>query len=104
MARAYQSLADMERIRELDAKYRAEQAKTFVPEKVEYTPWLTIRIDRCTKGNIKGLFSVVHLITEQDGKHLRHPIEKVLAEGVDMHIVECTVRKAVDKRLNQRPK
>ena len=81
----------------------AKERKPVKPQEIKYEPWCYFRVDRCTQGNIIGLFSVVQLIPQkaEKGKGARN-IALTLAEGVDMYIVECEIRKAMDKRLNRR--
>ena len=99
----FKSAVEMERIRYEDAKLRLLQQKEYRPEPIEYTPWADFRIYRATKGNIKGLFKAVQIISEGDGKKARY-FEKTLAEGVDMHVAQCAIRAAVQARLNAIPK
>ena len=89
----------LERIREQLAKDR----KPVDPEPVKYEPWADFRIYRATSGNIKGLFGLAQMFHEGEGKKATVK-EKVLAEGVDMHIIVGKVRDAINARLNQRRK
>ena len=98
---ALKTLAEMERIRMADAEYRAKQ--DIEPEPVKYEPWADFRVYRASQGNIKGLFKVVQVMTTGWGKKATWT-EKVLAEGVDMHIVQCSIRDAISRRLNARSK
>ena len=89
----------LERIREQLAKDR----KPVEPEPVKYDPWADFRIYRATSGNIKGLFGLAQIFHEGSGKTAK-VTERVLAEGVDMHIIVGKVRDAINARMNQRRK
>ena len=92
-------LPAIERIRERLGKEKVS-AKT---EAVEYKPWADFRIYRATKGNIVGLFGLAQMIHDGEGKKATVH-EKILAEGVDMHIIVCRIRDAINDRMNRRAK
>ena len=76
------SLAEMQRIREADAKLRAEQAKKAVPEKSVYKPLAYFECGRYTGGSFHGLFAVYQLIVEdENGRKLKNPIRKAVSDG-----------------------
>ncbi len=76
------SLAEMERIRDADAKLRAEQAKKFIPEKSVYKPLAYFECGRYTGGSFHGMFAVYQLVTEdENGRELKSAIRTVVADG-----------------------
>ena len=81
----------------------AKEPKVISTEEVKYLPWADFRIYRAATGNIKGLFGVAQIFHEGSGKTAK-TTEKVLAEGVDMHVVVCRMRDAITARLNRRAK
>jgi hypothetical protein len=95
------------------AKILAKQRAGQKPQEVEYTPWIYLRVDRCTKGNIMGLFRLMEIEMGETpifnkGKEVSRvtsPVsEKQLMEGGLQSNVEDAVRKALNARLNRRVK
>ncbi len=91
---------EMEAIREKDAALKAEELKKFVPEKNESRPLAYFEIGRYTSGSFRGLFVIHQLVTEgADGKALKKPIRKTLAEGVDVVVGMAAIETALRKRV-----
>ncbi len=90
---------EMEAIREKDAALKAEELKHFVPEASESRALAYFEIGRYTKGSFRGLFIVSQMLTEApDGKPLKRPIKKTIAEGVDIVVAMATLETALRKR------
>ncbi len=97
--------AEMEAIREKDAILKAEQLKSFVPEKTKADHYASFVVERYVTGPVRGLFSVYQVISEdQDGKPLKKPAYKTLIEGTDMFNCANEMRRALEVRLSRRPK
>ena len=91
--------AEMEIIRQKDALLKAEELKHFVPEANESRSLAYFEIGRYTKGSFRGLFIVYQMVTEgPDGKPLKRPTRKTLAEGVDIVVAMSTLETALRKR------
>lgn len=99
MALKMKSIAELDRIREVEAKIQEKLRKEFVPEKNEWKPMAYFEVGRYTKGPFLGLFIVTQLITEENGKKLKKPIRKVLTEGVDMLIAMSYLETALRRRV-----
>ena len=89
------SMAEMARIQEADAKLRAEQAKTFVPEAPTQRDLARFVVSRYTAGNCKGLFIVYEAVEDKEGNITR----KQIAEGVDIVVAMASIETALRKRV-----
>lgn len=102
MSKQFKTLEEMNAIREADAVLKEQQARDFVPEKVEYKDKAAFIISRCVKGpqGWVGFFKVSQLITEDgSGKKLKKPIIKTIAEGVDMVVAMSSLETALRRKV-----
>jgi hypothetical protein len=95
----FKTRAEMDRIREANAILRAEEIKNFVPESNTTRLLATFEIHRYVTGQLKGMFVVTQVITD-DGKGNRiKPIRKQIIEGVNMDGVENAIGVAARRRV-----
>lgn len=102
----FKTAEEMKRIQEADAALQAK-AKKPVPEKNEARPLVYFEVGRYIKGPFRGLFVVHQLIevevkVDKAGKALAKPKmeheKKVIADGVDVHVVATALETAVRRR------
>ena len=58
-------------------------------------------VERYNSSDLRGLFILYQIIPAKDKREKSQ--RKVLAEGVDLHVVSTRMREALDARLNRRP-
>ena len=101
----FKSLAEMQRIREADAKLREIANRNFIPEPWEHKVVANFEVCRYTTGQCRGLYLVFQVFAEDNnGRTLRKPMRKLIAEGVDKHMVSMRIREAIDASENRRIK
>lgn len=88
--------AEMERIREADAKLKAQQLKNFVPEKNMSKPIAYFEISRYTAGNFRGSFIVAEFIPAEGKKKAER---KIVSDGVDMVVAMASLETSLRKRV-----
>lgn len=93
------SIEEMEVIRAADSLLRQKAIAEFVPEKNESKPVAHFEISRYTQGQFMGLFIVSQIFNDQDGKTLKKPIKKVIAEGVDIVVAMSSLETALRRRV-----
>jgi hypothetical protein len=91
---ASKTYLEMDKIRKADAALRAEQAKTFEPEKNESVPLCFFEVGRYTKGPFKGLFYSAQIFKEKGKPTTR----KIISDGVDVYLAECAIGIAIHRR------
>lgn len=97
---ALKSAVEMDRIRAADAKLREKQIKEFVPEKNLKRPVAYFQIERYTAGSFRGLFAVSQVIPEDaNGRPLKRPLVKTVADGVDVHVAMSSLETALRKKV-----
>lgn len=91
-----QEMAEMERIRAIDAKLKEEELKNFKPEPNTHKIYLSIEVGRYVTGQFKGSFVIIENI--KDGKK---STRKVISDGVDLlsalASIETSIRRKVYK-------
>jgi hypothetical protein len=96
----FKSVAEMQRIRESDAKLRAEQNKKIIPEPNVYKPLAYFECGRYTTGAFRGLFAVFQLIVEDEqGRKLKTPIRKPVSDGDDFFMASGKMAEAFRRRV-----
>ena len=92
---------DYERMRKADAIIQEKLKKAFVPEPVEFEDKCFFVVSRCVKGpqGWKGVLRVEEVITSDNGKTLKRPIRKTVADGVDIVIAMSNLETALRKRI-----
>ena len=91
--------AVLERTKREDAKFKASQPKP-QPEANKYRTLAYFEIGRYVSGNFRGSFVASQLIAEDaDGKPLKKPLRKVIAEGVDMEVLFGKIDRAIRRRV-----
>lgn len=94
------SPAEMDRIRKVAAVIREKEMREFIPEKNEHKPIAYFEISRYTTGSFRGLFLVAQMIADDSqGRPLKRPIRKVIAEGVDMVVAMSSLETALRRKV-----
>lgn len=97
---ALKSKQEMERIRAADAVVQEKRLSAYVTPKNEATPVAYFQVDRYISGSFRGLFVVSQLIVDDaQGKQLKKPIRKVVADGVDMVVAMSSLETALRKKV-----
>ena len=92
------TIAELQRIREADAKLRAEQKVT--PEKSVYKPLAYFECGRYTGGSFHGMFAVYQLIVEdENGRKLKNPTRVVVADGDHFFMANGKLAEAFRRRV-----
>jgi hypothetical protein len=96
----FKTVDEMKRIQEADAKLKIAQAAKLAPQTHKVKPLAYFEIGRYVEGTFTGLFVVSQLITEgPDGKLLKKPLKKIVADGVDIHVANTAIETALRKRV-----
>lgn len=96
MAIQIKTKMEMDKIRDADAKLRADQIKNFVPEKLASKALAYFEISRYTAGSFRGSFIVAEFIPAEGKKKAER---KVIADGVDMVVAMANLETSLRKRV-----
>lgn len=95
----FKTAAEMDAIRAEDAKIQEKARREFVPEKNTYKPLAYFEVSRYVTGSFVGSFVVAQMITEDgQGKPLKKPLRKVVADGVDMVVAMASLETALRRK------
>jgi hypothetical protein len=90
----------MESIRAKDAILQQALRKSAIPEKSATRPLAYFEVSRYVAGQFTGMFQVAQLITEDaQGKPLKKPLKKIVADGVDMVVAMSSLETALRRRV-----
>ena len=99
--RDFMTAAELLAVQKAEAPKRQRELRERKYAPIEYADKVFIVVSRCTQGppGWLGMFQVSQLSVEENGRPLKRPTRKVIAEGVDMVVAMSSIETALRRRI-----